>query len=173
MRSSRRESWRRQAGFSLIELVASIVIMGLVFGGFVTVFGEVMRHGNDPQFLVQARTLGEAYMSEAMSRDYRDPQSLDVCPVAEGQRTQYDNVCDYRDLSQNGCVATTAACPTLGSCACDRFGQPLDGLAGFGISMSVQPAALAGVPGLDIEVQVSHAALEGTNVVLQGFRSEE
>lgn len=173
MRSSDCQLPVRQRGFSLIELVASIVIMGLIFGGFVTVFGEVMRHGNDPQFLIQAKTIGEAYMSEAMSRDYLDPQSLDVCPVAEGLRTQYDNVCDYRQLSQNGCVATSAACPQLGSCACDRFGQPVAGLSGFGISMSVQQTTLAGVAGLDIEVQVSHDSLDGSNLILQGFRSAD
>jgi prepilin-type N-terminal cleavage/methylation domain-containing protein len=163
----------RQRGFSLLELIASIVIMGLMFGGFVTVYGEVMRHGNDPQFQVQAQTLAEAYLNEALSRAYLDPQSGNVCPVPEAQRALYDNVCDYDQLGANGCAAASAACPALGDCACDRFGQPLDGLAGFDVSMAVQPAALAGVAGLSVQIQVTHDALAGSSIVLQAFRSED
>jgi len=173
MPSSRPFPRRTETGFSLLELIASIVILGLMFGGFVTVFAQVMRHGNDPQFLVQAQMLGNAYLNEAISRSFLDPQTGDACPVPEAQRPLYDNVCDFDQLSFNGCTATSSVCPQLGDCACDRTGQPLAGLAGFSISMSVQAATLAGVAGLEVNVQVDHEALEGAGVRLQAFRSED
>ena len=173
MRSSERCMRRAEAGFSLLELIASIVILGLMFSGFVTVFAQVMRHGNDPQFLVQAQTLGNAYLNEALSRSYLDPQTGDACPVPEAQRALYDNVCDFDQLGFNGCTGTSSMCPQLGDCACDRTGQPIAGLAGFRISMSVQSATLAGIAGLRVDVQVDHEALAGAGVHLQAFRSED
>ena len=164
---------RRQRGFSLLEVVAAIVILGLMFGGFVTVYATILHQSAEPQLGAQAITIADAYMNEITSRAYRDPDTGVLCGGPEAQRTGFDDVCDYDALPQNGCTATSPACPVLGDCPCGRAGQPSDGLPGFQVSVGVVPALLAGVNGLQVQVRVSHAGLAGNGVVLQSFRSED
>jgi len=163
----------RQRGFSLLEVVAAIVILGLMFAGFVTVYATILHQSSEPQLGVQAVTVADAYLNEITSRPYRDPDTTALCGGPEAQRTAFDDVCDYDALPQNGCTATSAACPALGDCACGRDGQPIAGLPGFQVTVGVAPAALAGVNGLQVQVQVAHAGLAGNGVILQAFRSED
>jgi len=163
----------RQRGFSLLEVVAAIVILGLMFAGFVTVYATVLRQSSEPQLGVQALAIADGLLDEITSRRYRDPDTGVLCGGPEGQRPLFDDVCDYHALPQNGCVATSSACPVAGDCACGRDGQPIDGLRGFQVAVAVAPATLTGVNGLQVQVQVSHAGLAGEGVILRAFRSED
>jgi len=162
-----------QRGFSLLELVVAIVVLGLMFGGFVSVYATVMRQSSDPQLQLQALAIAEAYLNEAASRSFRDPDTAAICAGSEAQRPLFDDVCDYHALPFNGCIATSAICPQLGTCACDRFGQPLDGLRGFDVAFDVVPMTLSGVSGLRLRVGVSHAGLIDSGATLQTFRAED
>ncbi len=164
---------RRQCGYSLLEVVAAIVVLGLVFGGFVTVYATVLHQGAEPQLESQALTVADAYLGEITSRRYRDPDNGALCGGGEGSRPLFDDVCDYDGLAQNGCTATSGACPVLGDCACGRDGQPITGLGGFRVAVGVTPATLAGVTGLQVQVQVTHDGLAGDGVILQSFRTED
>lgn len=163
----------RQHGFTLLELVAAIVVLGIVLSGFVSVYATTMRRSTEPAIALQATVVAEAYINEAASRAVRDPDSGAICGGGEAERSLYDDVCDYDGLAANGCTVTTAACPTLGTCACDRAGQPLAGLRGFAVGIDVSPLTLTGVDGLDVRVEVSHAALGADGVVLETFRTED
>jgi len=162
-----------QGGYSLIEVVAAIVVLGLVFSGFASVYGTVLQQGAQPQLGSQALTVADAYLSEITSRAYRDPDSGALCGGGEAARPLFDDVCDYDGLAQNGCTATSAACPALGDCACGRDGQPLAGLNAFRVAVGVTPATLSGVNGLDVQVRVSHDGLAADGVLLQSFRAED
>lgn len=163
----------RQRGYSLLEVVAAIVMLGLIFGGFVTVYATVLRQTTEPEISAQALAIADGYLSEITSRAYRDPDTAAVCAGGEANRPGFDDVCDYDALPQNGCTATSAACPALGDCACGHDGQPQDGLRGFQVAIGVAPATVAGVNGLQVQVQVNHAALAGAGVNLQAFRCED
>jgi prepilin-type N-terminal cleavage/methylation domain-containing protein len=164
---------RRQAGFSLLEVVAALVVLGLVFGGFASVYGTVLRQGAEPQLASQALAVADAYLAEITSRPYRDPDSGAVCAGGEGARPLFDDVCDYAGLAANGCTATSAACPALGDCACTRDGAPVDGLYGFRVAVAAAPATLAGRVGLDVQVRVRHDGLAADGVLLQSFRTDD
>ncbi len=164
---------RRQGGYSLIEVVAAIVIIGLVFGGFATVYGTVLQQGAEPQLASQAIAIGDAYLGEITSRPYRDPDSNALCGGGEASRPLFDDVCDYNGLAANGCTATSGACPVPGDCACGRNGQPLAGLPGFRVAVGVAPATLAGVNGLQVQVRVTHDGLATDGVLLQSFRTAD
>ncbi len=163
---------QRERGFSLLELVASIVLLGLVVAGFVSAFSTVMRHASDGALQSQAGAVAAAYLDEILTRPFRDPDSGSLCAAPEANRPAFDNVCDYDQLAFNGCTATTTACQTLGACACDVNGAPVDGLRAFDVSVSVTPQTLAGVGGLRVSVGVSHEALGGA-VTLEAFRAED
>jgi MSHA pilin protein MshD len=167
------EHGRAERGFALLELIVAIVVLGLIFAGFVSVYGTVLRHGAEPQLQTQAVGVAAAYLDEALGRSYRDPDSGLVCGSQEAQRPQFDNVCDYDLLSLNGCTSTSGACPVPGDCACDRAGAPVDGLRSFDVTLNVSPGNLSGANGLQVQVQVGHEGLAGGAVRLQAFRAED
>lgn len=169
----RRAELPRQQGFSLLEVIVAIVMLGLIFAGFTSLYATVFIEAAEPQIQAQALSVAESYLSEITSRPYRDPNTLGVCAGGEANRPLFDDVCDYNGLASNGCTATTTACPTLGTCACGRDGAPLDGLPGFTVTVGVAPATLGSVNGLQAQVQVTHAGLATNTVTLQSFRTED
>ena len=164
---------RREQGFSLLEVIVAIVMLGLIFGGFVTVYATVFHEAAEPQLEAQALAIAGSYLDEVTSRRYRDPDTNALCGAPEANRTLFDDVCDYNGLAANGCTTTTVACPALGACACGRDGAPLDGLNGFTVNVSVASATWSGVTGLETQVQVTHVGLGTNSVTLQSFRTED
>jgi len=169
----RSENRLAQRGFSLLELVVAIVVLGLIFSGFVSVYGTVLKQGAEPQLQSQAVTLASAYLDEALGRSYRDPDTGLICGIPETERPSFDDVCDYRQLAQNGCTATSSACPVLGDCACDSNGLPVDDLRAFAVTFEINPVNLFGANGLRVQIHVNHAGLAGDGVTLHAFRAEE
>lgn len=168
-----RSESRRQGGFSLIEVIVAIVMLGLIFGGFASLYATVFHEAAEPQLVSQALSVAEGYLSEATSRRYLDPDTNALCGGGEANRTLFDDVCDYNGLAANGCTTTTTACPTLGSCACGRDGAPIDGLKGFVVSVAVTPATWSGVTGVQAQVQVTNSGLATNTVTLQSFRTPD
>lgn len=160
-------------GFSLLEVLAAIVVLGLVFSGFVSVYATVLRHSSDAELRNQATAVASAYLDEILSRPYLDPDTGLVCGTPETSRPDFDNSCDYDNLSLNGCTSTTSACPTLGLCACDASGAPVDGLREFTVSVDVSASSLSGASGLTVAVTAGHAGLADNGVVLRAFRTED
>jgi MSHA pilin protein MshD len=161
-----------QSGFSLLELVVAIVVLGLVFSGFASVYATVMQRSTEPELDLQALAVAEAYLNEAASRPFRDPDTGTVCGGPEPQRPAFDDVCDYDGLAQNGCTAVSGTCP-LGECACGRLGQPLDGLRGFIVGVDVTPATVLGTAALRVRVEVARAGAASEPVALETLRAQD
>lgn len=162
-----------EQGFSLLEVLASIVVLSLIFAGFVSVYSTVLKHGSDAELHSQAVSIASAYMDEVLAQNYRDPDSGLLCGAPEGSRPAFDNVCDYDQIPQNGCTSTSSACPVIGSCACDRQGSPVNGLLAFAVAIDVSPVTLSGGTGVQVSVAVNHSGLAGNGVILQAFRAED
>ena len=173
MRRSKTASATLTRGFSLLELLAAIVVLGLVFAGFASVYGTVLRHGSDAQLLSQATSVASAYMDEILSKPYLDPDTGLVCGAPEAARQNFDNTCDYDKLASNGCTGTNSACPSRGSCACDASGAPVDGLGEFTVSVDVTAGNLSGASGLAVTVTAQHAAFAGDAVSLTAYRTQD
>ena len=162
-----------ELGFTLLELVVAIVVLGLIFAGFTSVYGTVLRRGAEPQLQTQAVAFAAAYLDEVLGRPYRDPDTGLICGTQEPDRPSFDNVCDYDQLSLNGCTSTSGACPVVGDCVCDRNGAPVDGSRAFAVTVDVNPVNVAGASGLQVQLQVDHHGLAGSGVRLQAFRAED
>lgn len=164
--------FRSQHGFTLIETIISIVVIGIALAGLAAVFGLGFARGADPLRERQALAIAEAYLEEALLQPYADPDSGAVCGAPEANRAIFDDACDYNALANNGCIAVTAACP-LGTCACDQNGIPIDALAGFGITMAVGNTTL-GPPNVNaLRVAVSVTTPGGiTPLQLVGYKAE-
>ncbi len=175
----------RQSGTTLIELIASIVIVSIATLGLMLVISGVVGHSADPMIEQQAAAVAEAYLEEVTLADFCDPDFLlpgqtcrtqcvaSACASAcggsgallEASRDLYDDICDYDGYSDAG--------------AFDRNGNALPGLGGYNVSVTVDDSGFSlGAPPLSanagavvrIDVTVTHAALENA-VTLSAYRT--
>ena len=96
----------------------------------------------------------------------------------ETNRTNFDDVNDYHNLANNGCINTSVQCPVLGDCPCDQNGDPIDALRGYSVTVSVSYDGNLGPGGQ--QVGSAHAELvtvqetnpnAGVDISLSGYRT--
>ena len=160
---------RSQHGLTLVELVISIVIISIALTAILAVMNRTTSSSGDPMVRAQAVAIAESYLEEILLQPYLDPDGTEVGE----NRANFDDVDDYHNLANNGCLATTAACP-LGTCPCDQNGAPNDNLPGYTITVSVldDGANLNGMTNtqakrVDINVQDLGG---GTSVAVTAYR---
>jgi MSHA pilin protein MshD len=92
---------RCRKGFSLIEAVVLIVVVGLAVSPLVGLFREVVVRHSDAQQTTMAVGLARGLMEEILSKSYEDPQAgAGSFGTEEGSRTNYDDVDDYDGLNE-------------------------------------------------------------------------
>jgi len=150
----------KQRGITFVELVISIVVIGVAVGGVLLVYQQVVSRSADPVLREQAVAIAEAYLEEITLKPFLDPDSGADCPVPEVNRALYDNVCDYNALTDNG--------------ARDQNNNPIAGLDQYVVQVTVVDEALNGIPASQskrIDVRVTHAATSLVEVRLTGYRT--
>lgn len=147
----------RQAGFTLVELVISILIINIAVAGVLLVYSTVLRSSANPLIDRQARAVAEAYLDEILQHPINDPGG----PPEGGNRALFDNIGDYDGLNE---------VPT------DQTGTAMAGLGAYTVAVTVTDSTAIGPAGQQpptansrrVDVQVDHAA--GLGVVLTGYR---
>lgn len=171
-------------GFTLIELVAFIAVLGIALGGVLVAFDYAARDSADPVVRKQALAIAESLLEEIqqMPFTYCDPDDPAVSSAASAAgcatpeaigpepgetrystTTPFDNVNDYHGYD-------TAADAPPG--VKDLSGTPIAGLALYNGRVTVSAAALPGVPageGLLITVEVTGP--RNVSVRLDGYRT--
>ena len=143
---------RRQKGFSLIELIISIVVFSIAMGGLLSFFSAFSSHSADPMLQEQAVAIAEAYMEEIMLQEYEDP--VNEATDAEGiNRGIYNDVDDY-----NGLQDTLVR---------DQNDDLIPSLAAFRVVVAVTGGG--GAP-QRVDVTVSHQLLSNLNLMLTSLR---
>lgn len=173
---------RLQRGMTFIELIVSIVIVGIAVSGVLLVMNMTTGRSADPMLREQAVLIAESYMEEILAQKFVDPDTNTVCPVPEaGLRSAYDNACDYHNLTDNGCNSTSAG-------ACDRRGNTISGLEAYNVTVNVFPnrtdtTAAVDLNGLTndypngyirvlrIEVRVTHDDVPDIDAALTAYRT--
>ncbi|HEY7775247.1 MAG TPA: prepilin-type N-terminal cleavage/methylation domain-containing protein [Kineobactrum sp.] len=160
----------RQRGMTLVELIISIVIIGIAAAALFSAMAAIGGRSADPLLRQQSLSIAEAYLEEILLQPYFDPFVLSnpstadyphsaICPSRPSNRAAYDNVCDYRGLDD--AAARTAS------------GATMDALAGYRVRVSVDARELDGggatANALYVEVQVTDPA--GQSLQLSGFRA--
>ncbi|NKB38804.1 MAG: prepilin-type N-terminal cleavage/methylation domain-containing protein [Gammaproteobacteria bacterium] len=170
-----------EKGFTLIEIVISIVIVGIALSTLILVTAKSTERSVDPLYQEQANAIAQAYMEEIMQKNFCDPDwDMDcrtncvtsACLSCKGMgsgwttesRANYDDVCDYSGtdnppLDQNGDVFAT-------------------GLGDYSVTVSIDDSAtatldtLAGNNGevVRIDVTVSNPGMRN-DVQLSSFRA--
>jgi MSHA pilin protein MshD len=148
---------RRQAGMTLVELVITIVIIGIAAAALYSAMAAITGRSADPLLRQQSLAIAEAYLEEILQQPFLDSGGA-VCPAAPANRTNFDNVCDYNNLNNNG--------------ARDANGQAIPTLANYRVRVAVAPRAWAGLAAnrvLYVEVRVTDPA--GQLLVLGSYRT--
>jgi MSHA pilin protein MshD len=85
-----------QRGFTLIELVVFIVIVGVGLAGIILVMNTVVKSSADPIVRKQALALADGIVEEILLKAY----AQDASAAPGTNRATYDNVDDYNGLTQ-------------------------------------------------------------------------
>ena len=140
------------AGFTLIEAIIAIVVVGVAVAGVLSVFIVTTSHSADPMARVQAQIIAEGYLDEVLLKKFYDSATNKVCPGGAGAHADY--VCGYNGLS-----------------------EAVPGIAGFNAAVSVSSTGVtlgslnnAGAVRV-LRVEVTITLPNGTSLTLTGFRT--
>ncbi len=143
----------KQTGFTLVELVMSMVIIAICLTGVFQVMTYTTQHSADPLMTHQAVAIAESYLEEILSHPYSDPAG----PNNESARDVYDDVGDYDGLSDTGVH--------------DRDGNAVSGLSSYNVLVLVDNVNLnSGVKAKKITVTVTPPA--GSVLALTGYKAQ-
>ena len=144
---------RRARGMTLMELILSIVIIGVGLTGVLVAFNQAVVRSADPMVRKQMLAIAEEMMEEITLKPFAAQPNA---PAAGCARSTHDDVADY-----NG-YATAFIC--------DIDGTAIPNLAAYGVNVAVAPGALPnGVAALRIAVTVTRGGAE--TLTLVGYRT--
>jgi len=149
---------RSQHGTTLVELIISIVIIGVALSGILLVMNQNIGRSSNPLVQYQAIAICEAYLEEILKKPFADPQA----PDGEASRALYDDIDDYN--------AIVAQAPQ------DQNGNPIAGLGNYSVTVTVVneaigPAGSQAPSGNAFRVTVSVATPANQTVTVSGYRT--
>lgn len=151
-------------GFTLVELIVFIVIVGVALAGVLSVLSITTKSSADPIQPKQATLVAEAMMEEILAKDYCDPDTFvrtaspSPCGAhtTEATRDLYDDVLDYNGYSSTGARSL------------DNLGTPVVGLENYNVAVVVSAeTTIQGAAGRPVTVTVS---VGGNSYALSSYR---
>lgn len=140
-----------QRGMTLIELVISIVIIGIAAAALYSAMASISGRSADPMLRQQSLAIAEAYLEEILLQSFTDPDGLADCG-----RSCFDDVGDYQGLSE---------------APHDANGSALVALASYQVAVLVQAQAWNGLAASEVRrVQVTVTDPAGQQMLLDGYR---
>ena len=150
-------SKRHARGFTLIELIFFIVVVGVGLASIVSVSTTVVKSSAEPMVRKQALAVAQSLLEEILLKNYSRPTDSTAVSFANGgTRNQFDTVTDYIGYNTAGGIV-------------DVTGTAVAGLGSYNISpaVSVGPDTLGTLAVLKVVVSVTGP--QGV-VTLTGYR---
>lgn len=170
-------------GFTLIELIVAIVILGIGVGAFITLINSSTIASIDPLSRQQANAVARAYLEEILLQSFCDPNITSDCSATcsagntcsnasctentggTETRATFDDVCDY-----DGIVNASIT---------DQLGNPLTDLSNYRVSVDVVDDVGADINGLSgaasqslrVDVRVTNVNLSEIDLTISGYRA--
>lgn len=132
-------------GFTLVELIVFIVVVGVGLAGILAVSNSVVKASADPMMRKQTIAVAESLLEEILLKEYAKPVGSTVVGYAGGgARNAYDSVDDYNGYTTAGGIV-------------DVSGTSLPELAGYNVTPAVDVSVvlLGGVTVKKIVVSVT------------------
>jgi MSHA pilin protein MshD len=140
----------RQHGFTLIELIIVIVVVGVGLAGILSVMNTTVKSSADPMVRKQAMAMADSILEEILQKEYQDPDGLPN--VVETGRDTYDDVDDYNGKTKAIFTDWPAA------------------LSGYTVAISVVATTL-GSPAVAVKKVTVTVSGGGNDITLSGYRS--
>ena len=144
---------KRCSGFTLIEVITTIVVLAIAAAALLSIFTGMIRGSADPMIQQQAVSISEAYMEEILLKAFDDPDG-----IGGETRPNYDDVLDFNTLPDN--------------VVRDQNGNAIGGLGAYSITVTVADDSLNGIPAAAsrrIDISVNHPAIDP--ILLSGYRT--
>ncbi len=142
-------SSRHHRGFTLIEVIIFIVVVGAGLAGILAISTNVAKSSADPMVRKQAMALADSILEEILQKEYADPDGVS----GETTRDTMDDVDDYNGKDK-----------TL-------FSDWPSTLSSYAVAIVVTPTTLGSAPTIAVK-QVTVTVTGGSNVVaLTGYRA--
>jgi MSHA pilin protein MshD len=168
---------KMQGGFTLVETVIVIVLMGAMMAGMTSLFMNNVGNSHRPFLRQRALAVANAFMDEISRKQWNEASALGggcvntgsgSCPLgpaavaigSDGEsRATYDDIDDYHGLNQD---------PPQ-----DSSGTAMPGYSGFTVSVNVtQPAAAwNAIPAADVRlITVSVTSSSNETLTVSAYR---
>ena len=158
----KRNSNASQRGFTLIELIIFIVVIGVGLAGILLVVDTVIKSSADPMVRKQAVAIAESMLEEILLKDYVNPVGGDTGST----RALFDDVDQYNSYTSTGIkdFTTGIVIPALASYNVASITVCLESACPAPVNAALS-AALAK------RVTVSVTGPNGVAVSLTGYRT--
>jgi MSHA pilin protein MshD len=180
----------RQRGMSLIELIVSIVVIGVAVTGVLAAITASTRASTDPMIQKQALAVAEAVMEEVqlMPFTFCDPDDANAATAADtaGCASANENnlVAEALDVPPTGPAETRAGTErpfdnvndyngfNMGPGISNLSGTAITGLGSYSAAVTVANQALGAIPAAEsLLITVTVTGPGNTTVVLHGYRT--
>jgi MSHA pilin protein MshD len=113
-------------GFTLIEMIVFIVIVGVALAGVLSVLNITAARSADPVQPKQAMLVAESMLEEVLLKPYNNPMGgyAAACP-GTCDRAQFDDIADYASYSSTGAYSL------------DNLTTAISGLGSYNVAVSV------------------------------------
>lgn len=128
----------RSRGFTFVELLIFVVVVGVGVAGIVSVLNITAQHSADPVYPKQALAIAEALMEEIQAKDFSPPASGNFTPTAPptaAERANFDNVGDYDNYGLSSLTPVTLRAGIF-----DITGAAVAALAAYRVRVGVAAA---------------------------------
>lgn len=120
---------RRRRGFTLIEMILAIVVIGIGVAGLFLAFRTTVKGSADPVVSKQLLAIAEEMVEEIELKPYGT--ATNTAPGGCARNT-YNDVVDYDGYATTGQI-------------CDIDGVAVAALSGYSVTVSVKPGTIGGV----------------------------
>ena len=160
MFSSRRSRHARARGFTLVEMIAFIIIVGIALTAMMQVLSRAVLSSADPLRPKQAMLVAESMLEEVLLKPYANPEGGYECtPPPSCDRRQFDDVSDYHNYQSTGVYAL------------DDLAMRVPGLENYNVQVTVAPYILPASANSVVSKQITVVvSVMGTTHTLSGYR---
>ncbi len=120
---------RRSRGFTIIEMIVAIVVIGVGVAGLMSAFSASSRGSADPTVRIQLQAIADQLMEEVLLKPYT---AGTIAAVTGCERSAFDELSDY-----NGYATTSKVC--------NVDGTAIAALSGYSVKITVATGTLATV----------------------------